>query len=135
MEKYNEQYKRENQLFESYLLRKQKENLWSEQEIQDKEKKMKQKYADKKPSLSADQKYEIASTELDTLKANIEEGRDKSETLLERLKAILEGTDLSIAEIRKEAFDFGRFLSAAENGRVGKYDAEKLTKYMYDKLK
>jgi len=55
--------------------------------------------------------------------------------LLERLKAILEGTDLSIAEIRKEAFDFGRFLSAAENGRVGKYDAEKLTKYMFDKLK
>ena len=55
--------------------------------------------------------------------------------MLERLKAILEGTDLSIAEIRKEAFDFGRFLSAAENGRVGKYDAEKLTKYMYDKLK
>jgi len=54
---------------------------------------------------------------------------------LERLKAILEGTDLSIAEIRKEAFDFGRFLSAAENGRIGKYDAEKLSKYMVDKLK
>jgi hypothetical protein len=69
------------------------------------------------------------------LKENITEGRDKSETLLERLKAILEGTDLSIAEIRKEAFDFGRFLSAAENGRIGKYDAEKLSKYMFDKLK
>lgn len=55
--------------------------------------------------------------------------------MLERLKAILEGTDLSIAEIRKEAFDFGRFLSAAENGRIGKYDAEKLSKYMVDKLK
>lgn len=54
---------------------------------------------------------------------------------MERLKAILEGTDLSIAEIRKEAFDFGRFLSAAENGRIGKYDAEKLSKYMFDKLK
>jgi Domain of unknown function (DUF4201) len=52
---------------------------------------------------------------------------------LERLKAILEGTDLTIAEIRKEAFDFGRFLSAAENGRTGKYDAEKLVKYMEDK--
>ena len=48
--------------------------------------------------------------------------------MLERLKAILEGTDLSIAEIRKEAFEFGRFLSAAENGRTGKYDAEKLMK-------
>lgn len=55
--------------------------------------------------------------------------------LLERLKAILEGTDLSIAEIRKEAFDFGRFLSAAENGRTGKYDAEKLLKYIDDKCK
>jgi hypothetical protein len=85
--------------------------------------------------LTPDQKYEIASAELETLKANIEEGRDKSETLLERLKAILEGTDLQIAEIRKEAFDFGRFLSAAENGRIGKYDAEKLSKYMMDKLK
>ena len=85
--------------------------------------------------LSAEQKYEIAAQELSTLKDNITEGRDKSETLLERLKAILEGTDLSIAEIRKEAFDFGRFLSAADHGRIGKYDAEKLTKYMFDKLK
>jgi hypothetical protein len=85
--------------------------------------------------LTPEMKYDIASTELETLKANIEEGREKSETLLERLKAILEGTDLSIAEIRKEAFDFGRFLSAAENGRIGKYDAEKLSKYMFDKLK
>ena len=83
--------------------------------------------------LSAERKYEIASTELNTLKVNIDEGRTKSETLLERLKAILEGTDISIAEIRKEAFDFGRFLSSAENGRIGKYDAEKLTKYMFDK--
>ena len=72
--------------------------------------------------------------ELTALKANIDEGRTKSETLLERLKAILEGTDISIADIRKEAFDFGRFLSSAENGRLGKYDAEKLSKYMYDKL-
>lgn len=85
--------------------------------------------------MSSEQKYDIAQTELETLKANIEEGREKSETLLERLKAILEGTDLSIAEIRKEAFDFGRFLSNAENGRIGKYDAEKLSKYMFDKLK
>lgn len=85
--------------------------------------------------LTAEHKYEIANKELETLKLNIEEGREKSETLLERLKAILEGTDLSIAEIRKEAFDFGRFLSAAENGRTGKYDAEKLMKYMDDKFK
>jgi hypothetical protein len=132
MEKNNEQIKRENQLFESYLLRKQKEDR---KEVDDGARNNRSKNQNKNAVLSPDQKYEIASQELETLKANIEEGRDKSETLLERLKAILEGTDLQIAEIRKEAFDFGRFLSAAENGRIGKYDAEKLSKYMMDKLK
>jgi hypothetical protein len=88
---------------------------------------------DNQRRLTPEQKYEIANAELETLKQSIESGRDCSEALLERLKAILEGTDLTIAEIRKEAFDFGRFLSAAENGRTGKYDAEKLTKYMEDK--
>lgn len=85
--------------------------------------------------MTPEQKYEIANAELETLKLSIESGRDCSEALLERLKAILEGTDLTIAEIRKEAFDFGRFLSAAENGRTGKYDAEKLVKYLEDKEK
>ncbi len=53
--------------------------------------------SDRREKLNAEQKYEIANKELETLKYNIEEGREKSETLLERLKAILEGTDLSIA--------------------------------------
>ena len=132
MEKNNEQIKRENQLFESYILRRQKEDRKSEEELNAKYKLFKTKYGDKM-MLSAERKYEIASQELTTLKLNIDEGRTKSETLLERLKAILEGTDISIAEIRKEAFDFGRFLSSAENGRIGKYDAEKLTKYIFDK--
>ena len=136
MEKNNEQIKRENQLFESYLLRKSKEDRRTEEEIANRQKQLlKLKPGDPKPKLTPEQKYEIAASELQTLKENITEGRDKSETLLERLKAILEGTDLSIAEIRKEAFDFGRFLSAAENGRIGKYDAEKLSKYMFDKLR
>lgn len=137
IEKDNEQIRRENQLFESYILRKTKDDKrfdddYDQSNQKNKRNKNKQ---DKILRLTAEQKYEIANAELETLKANIEEGREKSETLLERLKAILEGTDLSIAEIRKEAFDFGRFLSAAENGRTGKYDAEKLMKYMEDKFK
>ena len=132
MEKNNEQIKRENQLFESYILRRTKEGGRNEEDMANKYKQVKQRYGDKM-ILSAEQKYVIASAELTTLKHNIDEGRTKSETLLERLKAILEGTDISIAEIRKEAFDFGRFLSSAENGRIGKYDAEKLTKYIFDK--
>ena len=138
VEKDNEQIKRENQLFQSYILRRTKQDhkeIEEEREMQKKQSKKKQKTNDRREKLNAEQKYEIANKELETLKFNIEEGREKSETLLERLKAILEGTDLSIAEIRKEAFDFGRFLSAAENGRTGKYDAEKLMKYMDDKFK
>ena len=137
IEKDNEQIRRENQLFESYILRKTKDDKRLDDDYdQSNQKKGRNKNKpDKVLRLTAEQKYEIANAELETLKANIEEGREKSETLLERLKAILEGTDLSIAEIRKEAFDFGRFLSAAENGRTGKYDAEKLMKYMEDKFK
>ena len=136
IEKDNEQIQRENQLFDSYILRKTKDDRRLEEDFDERGKKGKKKQMDpSKFKLTPEQKYEIANMELDTLKKNIEEGRDKSETLLERLKAILEGTDLSIAEIRKEAFDFGRFLSAAENGRTGKYDAEKLMKYMDDKFK
>jgi hypothetical protein len=137
IEKDNEQIRRENQLFESYILRKTKDDkrLDDEYDQTNQKNKRSKNKPDKILRLTAEQKYEIANAELETLKANIEEGREKSETLLERLKAILEGTDLSIAEIRKEAFDFGRFLSAAENGRTGKYDAEKLMKYMEDKFK
>lgn len=138
IEKDNEQIKRENQLFQSYILRRNKdERKYEEEEAEVAKQKTKKKRNQGAAvlKLTAEHKYEIANKELETLKMNIEEGREKSETLLERLKAILEGTDLSIAEIRKEAFDFGRFLSAAENGRTGKYDAEKLMKYMDDKFK
>jgi hypothetical protein len=121
------------------LLRKTKDEKKLEEEPDDTKGKKKggpkKSGSDKMVKLPGEYKYYIANKELDTLKQNIEEGREKSEILLERLKAILEGTDLSIAEIRKEAFDFGRFLSAAENGRTGKYDAEKLMKYMDDKFK
>ena len=138
IEKDNEQIKRENQLFQSYILRRNKDERKYEEdetEVAKQKTKKKRNQGDRVLKLTAEHKYEIANKELETLKMNIEEGREKSETLLERLKAILEGTDLSIAEIRKEAFDFGRFLSAAENGRTGKYDAEKLMKYMDDKFK
>jgi hypothetical protein len=133
MEKNNEQIKRENQLFESYIIRKRKDETQSHDEKASRLREIRKRYGENLV-LNPERKYDIASLELTALKANIDEGRTKSETLLERLKAILEGTDISIADIRKEAFDFGRFLSSAENGRLGKYDAEKLSKYMYDKL-
>lgn len=65
MEKNNEQIKRENQLFESYLLRKSKEDRRSEEEIANKQKLLaKLKPGDPKPKLTPEQKYEIAASEL-----------------------------------------------------------------------
>jgi len=136
LEKDNEQLRRENQLFESYIKRKQEmESRNDDYGGYGKKRSGKRGNQRENCELTPDQKYDIANQELETLKSNIEEGREKSEELLERLKAILEGTDLNIAEIRKEAFDFGRFLSSSENGRTGKYDADKLTKYMEDKFR
>ena len=71
---------------------------------------LKAKFGERALMLTPEKKYDIASLELTTLKANIDEGRTKSETLLERLKAILEGTDISIAEIRTECFFENCFL-------------------------
>ena len=84
MEKNNEQIKRENQLFESYILRKQKEDKATPEEMNQKYRSLKAKYGEKALMLTPEKKYDIASLELSTLKANIDEGRTKSETLLER---------------------------------------------------
>jgi len=56
--------------------------------------------------LSNEEKYEIANFESEILKKNIDEGRIKSDTILETLRSILEETDMAITEIRKDAFDF-----------------------------
>jgi len=56
---------------------------------------------EKKSILTPEEKYEIAQSESDALKKNIEEGRIKSDSILETLRAILEETDMAITEIRK----------------------------------
>ena len=56
--------------------------------------------------LTNEEKYEIAQFESEALKKNIDEGRIKSDGILETLRAILEETDMAITEIRKDAFDF-----------------------------
>merc|ERR1712048_1331871 len=71
MEKNNEQIKRENQLFESYILRKQKEDKSSPEETNAKYRTLKNKFGEKALVLTPERKYDIASLELTTLKANI----------------------------------------------------------------
>lgn len=81
-----EHFRRENLLFESYIIRNTKD-LGKEDEIDDKKvtKKKKEKNQEKK-LLSNEEKYEIANYEAEILKKNIEEGRIKSDAILETLR-------------------------------------------------
>jgi len=131
-----EHIKRENVLFEAYLIR----NGMDPNIVMNEDKdflKAQQKGSRKKfETLSREQKYEIANQESDALKKNIEDGRMRSDSILETLKAILEETDMAITEIRKDAFDFQReILIGGENSRTGKIEAEKIEKYREEKLK
>lgn len=65
-----------------------------------------------------------------------EESKKRSEKLVDNLRAILEETDLRIAELKKEAYEFKRdIVVGAENMRTGKTVAEKIYRYMEDKLR
>lgn len=82
-----EQIRRENLLFESYLIRHQKD-LPKDEESDDRKggkSKKKDKNAEKK-TLDNEEKYEIANFECEALKKNIDDGRIKSDSILETLR-------------------------------------------------
>jgi hypothetical protein len=58
---------------------------------------------------------------------DIEETQRTSERLIDTLRAVLEETDIRIAELKKEAYEFKRdIVVGAENMRTGKTVAEKV---------
>ncbi|CAE7824987.1 CCDC113, partial [Symbiodinium necroappetens] len=58
-----------------------------------------------------------------------------SDQNLDILKALMEETDIRIAEVKRDAYEFRRdIVVGAENPRTGKTVAEKVLKYMEDKL-
>lgn len=140
LDKDNETIRRENKLFRSYIQRNGKDApLLEEEETRETEKRNKKKQAKvvhAVRNLTAEEKYEIANAELEELKKNIQEGEMKSETLLETLKAYLDEIDITIAEIKREAHEFKRdIVLGSENSRTGKIVAERLVKYIEEKLK
>ena len=101
-----EHTRREILLFEAYLLRN-ANNVNQDEEYEERRgKKNKKEKNQEKQYLTCDEKYEIANLEAEALKKNIDEGRMKSDGILETLRAILEETDMAITEIRKDAFEF-----------------------------
>lgn len=86
--------------------------------------------------LSMEQKIEIASTEFEHVQKDIQDTKKSSERLIDTLRAVLEETDIRIAELKKEAYEFKRdIVVGAENFRTGKTMAEKVVRYMEEKLR
>ena len=84
-----EHIKRENLLFESYLLRNQANQTLKEDEQEGGRNKKKKKENNLKGAkLGPEEKYEIANLESEALKKNIEDGRIRSDSILETLRVI-----------------------------------------------
>lgn len=87
-------------------------------------------------TLTLDEKLNIANYEFDAMQKRIEDTKVNSEKLIDSLRAVLEETDLRISDLKKEAYEFKRdIVVGAENFRTGKTMAEKVVKYMEEKLK
>ncbi|CAM9673811.1 unnamed protein product, partial [Phaeothamnion confervicola] len=87
-------------------------------------------------SLTIEQKVEVANHQLEAASKNLEQSRKGSEKLIDTLRAVLEETDIRMAELKKDAYEFKRdVVVGAEDMRTGKIMAEKVVRYMEEKLR
>ena len=108
----------------------------SNQDDDRKDKKMRQRRQKQQMTLTTEQKLEISTAELEEVQKEIDETKKSSERLIDTLRAVLEETDIRIAELKKDAYEFKRdIVVGAENFRTGKTIAEKVIRYMEEKLR
>jgi len=90
-----------------------------------------------KTILSYNVKYEIATEELEYLQKDIEEGRTRSEAMIDELQAIIQHTKWNIAEIKKEYSDYKRVIlrDAVDPRDQNKFVADKVARFMINKFK
>lgn len=127
----NKRLQQENELFKAHLERLQEAGKDDGAQGQRRKRKMRERI-----QLTVEEKLDIASAEFETIQKEIESTRVNSEKLIDTLKAVLEETDIRIADLKKDAYEFKRdIVVGAENFRTGKTMAEKVVRYMEDKLK
>lgn len=118
-------YQKENIVLESFLTRLDEDN--SVQEFEE-------DFMD--GELLLEQKYEIALAEEEYLKSCIEEGKNKSEAMMDTLRALLEEADMTMKELRKEAIDFQRnIIDDGEASKGNRIDAARLIRYRQKVIK
>lgn len=139
-----ERYRTENAVFESYLQRVNPPTVSGGEERDDvnspaarklagnsKKIKVKQSPASVVRDLTTEQRYDIVTSEMEIMVAGIEGVKTGGEKRLSELRALLEETDLRIAETKKDTYEFKRdIVVGAENFRTGKTAAEKMLRYL-----
>ncbi|XP_074644983.1 cilia- and flagella-associated protein 263-like [Tubulanus polymorphus] len=91
---------------------------------------------DKSLRLSAEQKCDIAQREIEELREDIEKLKEDSEKVLDTYRAIMEESDMRLAETKKSSYEFERdIVKGAVNARTAKVIAERVVRYFEDKLR
>jgi chromosome segregation ATPase len=129
---------RENELFESYLVRHvaDPDSLVTEEESKRTRFGSKKRRPKVETTLTYDQKLDVVNSELEQVGRDVEETKTNSTKMIDTLTAVLEETDVRIAELKKEAYEFKRdIVVGAENFRTGKTMAERVVRWMEDKLR
>eukprot|EP00617_Octactis_speculum_P020111 CAMPEP_0185769612 /NCGR_PEP_ID=MMETSP1174-20130828/55004_1 /TAXON_ID=35687 /ORGANISM="Dictyocha speculum, Strain CCMP1381" /LENGTH=372 /DNA_ID=CAMNT_0028454745 /DNA_START=76 /DNA_END=1194 /DNA_ORIENTATION=+ len=86
-------------------------------------------------TLTVDQKYQISLNQLDEGQKAFQLKKKEDEKVMDSLKAVLQETEMRTEELKKDAYEFKRdIVVGAENMHTGKIMAEKVEKYMEEKL-
>lgn len=122
----------ENSILESYYKTNSSDGLLEEED----KKKFNRARRRQAPTLTIEQRVQVANAEHELVVRETEESKRSSEKLIDTLRAVLEETDIRIAELKREAYEFKRdIVVGAENMRTGKTVAEKVLRYMEEKLR
>lgn len=82
-------------------------------------------------NLTTEERYDVITSEMERMAAEIQGVKVEGEKKLSELQALLEETDLRIAETKKDTYEFKRdIVVGAENYRTGKTAAEKMLRYL-----
>merc|ERR1712019_88169 len=91
---------------------------------------------DRHLKLTAEQKCDIATRELEELREEIERMKEDAEKKLDNFRAIMEEADLRYVEVKKSQYEFNRdIVNGAVNPRTSKVIAERLTRSIEDKIR
>ena len=138
--KANEKIRRENELYESYADRNVTEEETKTAEGGRRGKKERRRAEKKNQNLpqflTTQQKLDIANAEAEAIQKEINETKGNGEKLVDTLKSVIEETDIRVSDLKKDAYEFKRdIVVGAENFRTGKTMAEKVIRYMDEKLR